>query len=361
VLYAKGTVNVPAPVGQNTALGITFTHRLARVGVEINTMGMFADIENLGVTVSGLAAKTATINLRTGALSNLVAYEPTLDFTSFENVEEPYADAKIGYVYTAEVGTSNVVVTLNKLQLKIDDGSSRSFDQLLTATPSTFTFNSLPRRLGASFTARVNMIESPLTLGSVRWARQNLYYIDGHNPYRFQHTSRHSNDRNSYFSFRGLTPENYSTSSSDPCTEVYPRNTWRQPTVNELTALSNANPSFAAEPDGKRYFQYAASGTAGPYGSNTLRFNMNGQGAYASLVSGLINLNYNGTYGNTASYWSYNAAVDVPLLGTLVGAYSIENASGNSLIVGTNLLNIRLLGGLSVIESDFKNVRCVRQ
>ena len=360
VLYATGTVDVPAAIGENTALGITFNHSLARVGVEINTMGMFADMENLGVTVSGLTAKTATINLKTGALSNPVTYEPALDFASFGNVEEPYADAKIAYIYTAEVGTSNVVVTLNKLQLKIDDGTSRSFDQLLSATPSTFTFNSVPRQLGASFTARVNMIESPLTLGNVRWARQNLYYVNGHNPYRFQHTYAHTNARNTYFSFRGLVPESFGT-NSDPCAQVYPSGTWRQPTVSEISVLANAAATYG-DANGLGYFEYTAAGTAAPYPGNNLRLNMNGRGNTVSVVENLVKIDLGSTYGTAANYWSSSALLDVgPLL--VAGARSFDGTrvgNNNVLALGENVLNIGLLS-IGVLESDFRNVRCVRR
>jgi hypothetical protein len=369
VLYASGTVTVPdANAGTNTALGIVFKHSLARVGVEINTMGMFADMSKVGITVSGISVKTATLALKTGALSNLVDGTQTVDYSSFKNVDPAYADAKVAYIYTADAQTtSSMTVSVNALELKIDDGSTRVFSALAT-TPSVFTFNNFPRKVGATYTARMNMIESPLTRGNIKWARQNLYYVGGHNPYRFHHTYAHVSNRNSFFSFGATLPQTYGR-NGDPCDLVYPGGVWRRPTSNELAVLTgNAglNATYGVV-DGKGYFEYTAAGTAAPYPGNSLRFNMNGEGVNIGLVENLINVDLGNTYGVQASYWSSSELASVPLLGVGLGANSLEGVRTTPILGSTftnvniapNLLNIDLLD-LGVAKTSFKNIRCVR-
>lgn len=370
VLYSSGTVTVPdANAGTNTALGIVFKHSLARVGVEINTMGMFADMSKVGIKVSGIAVKTGTLALKTGVLSNLVDTAQTVDYSSFKNVDPAFADAKIAYIYTADTQTASpMTVSVNALELKIDDGSTRVFSTLPT-TPSVFTFNNFPRKIGATYTARVNMIESALTRGSVRWARQNIYYVAGHNPYRFHHTYAHVQNQNSFFSFGATLPQTYGR-SGDPCTLVYPGNVWRRPTSNELANLTgNAgiNATYGVV-DGKGYFEYNATGTAAPYPGNRLRFNMNGQSVSVSVVENLVNINLGTTHGVQASYWSSTEVLSVPLLGLGAGANSLEGVRTTPILVGStfndvtiapNLLNIDLLN-LGVAKTTFKNIRCVR-
>src|SRR5690606_7833297 len=56
VLYASGSLSIPesAP-DDNIPLGIVFKHSFARVTIELNTMGMFADMISAEVNVTGNA------------------------------------------------------------------------------------------------------------------------------------------------------------------------------------------------------------------------------------------------------------------------------------------------------------------
>ncbi|WP_219226473.1 fimbrillin family protein [Pedobacter antarcticus] len=367
-LYASGSITIPAngPDG-NSPLGITFKHSLARIAVELNTMGMFADINTAAVAVSGIVVKTGTINLKTGALSNLVNYTQTVNYASFSDVLAPYHDAKVAYIYTADAVTpAALTVTLTNLALDIDNGTVRSFATLLGTTPSVFTFNVTPQ-LGKSYRALVNLVESPLTLAGVRWARANLYNPGGHNPYRFHHTYAATNQRNSYFSFKGIVSADYGT-NGDPCSLVYPAGIWRQASEPDFRTLVGGALGIGAQPltpgtaGGIRYLEYNNStGTVAPYPSNKLHFNYNGEGVGLALVAGIIQLNFNGTYGASAQVWTGTAGID--LLGLIgVGAWDY---SGNTGILGTSgalgvsLLNVSAIG-LDVIKTNFKNVRCVR-
>lgn len=368
VLYASGEVIIPAegPDG-NTALGVTFKHKLARIGVELNTKGMFADINTAAITVTGLVVKTGTLNLKTGALTNLVDVPQTIDYSSFADVEAPYHDAKIAYVYTADGTTAaTLTVSLTNLALNLDDNVTvRKFDALAT-TPSVFTFNVTPQ-LGSSYRALVNLVESPLSFGGVRWSRANLYNPGGHNPYRFFHTTKHTNQRNSYFSFRGVSSNDFGV-NGDPCAQVYPTGVWRQATeadyrtlVGGLLGIPLAQPVTYGTVGSLGYFEYNTTGTIAPYGSNKLRFNFNGEGIALSLVEGIVQLNFGTTYGETGQIWTASAGLDLLGLGGLGAWHYQGNRSilGNNSSLGAALLNVSAIG-IDVIKTNFKNVRCVR-
>lgn len=368
VLYASGQFSIDANANDdNIALGIVFEHVFARVAIELNTMGMFADMVSATVEVSGNDSKTGTLDLLTGAVSGLTNSTQTLDFSSFADVEPPYKDRKVAYFYTAaEDQLDDLTVTLKGLELAIDDGSTRSFSNLATS-PSVFTFDITPQR-GSTYTIRVDLVESPLSFDGVQWARQNLYYTGGHNPYRFHHTYAHTNDRNSYFSFKALTPDNFGV-NSDPCAEVYPAGTWRQASSEDFQTLTGnflgiggENASEGTE-NGMGYFEYdVTTGTEAPYPSNNLRFNFNGSGVALGLVNGLIELDLGNTYGSTVRLWTGSTGVNV--LG-LIGLGAIHYGTSGLLTgnqndeLGAALLNVSAIG-IDVLETEFMNVRCVR-
>ena len=357
VLYASGEISIPQNgVDGNRPLGITFKHSLARVAVELNTMGMFANMVSAGVSVSGIAAKTGTINLKTGALTNLTNYTQTIDYTNFTDVNSLYQDAKVAYIYTADVAPlSNLTVTVNDLTIRLDNNTNRAFGPLLTATPSVFTFNITPQ-LGRSYRALVNLIESPLTLAGVRWARTNIYFQGGHNPYRFNHTYTPTTNANSYFAYRALTPAN--TAKGDPCAVVYPAGIWRQATFEDFNALTRiGGPAYTYGTEGgSGYMEYRTSiGTATPYPGKDLRFVMNGEANTVRLLSGVVELQFSNTT-TRSEVWTSS-----PLLGLgaiNVGAYFYSGASFAD-NTANSLLNVDLVG-LNVAGVNLKNVRCVR-
>jgi len=371
VLYAKGSITLSdEKAGSNNTLGIIFKHRLARVGIEVNTMGMFADMSSLGVSVTGLSVRTGTLNLRTGALSNLNTVTQTINQNNFVDAEPPYKDRKIAYFYTADSVTrlNALQVSVNALALTLDNGSTRTFSQLVTA-PSRFTFDVTPR-IGASYNALINLIESPVTFGSVSWARANLYYHSApRNRYRFSHTNAPTRDRNTYFSYGSVNPENYGY-NSDPCLLVYPQGVWRMPTQNEFVTLTGIlgirPPSEYGVVNGAGYIEYRnTTGTSAPYPSNYLRFNMNGQGNTVSVLNDVVTIDATSTYGTSANYWSSTNLLDLGIINA--GAYffrgtreSLLGSPYNLTNTDQELLNIGLLGSVNVAKTNFKNIRCVR-
>lgn len=361
ILYTSGEVSVPTGGSSvNVPINIMFNHKFARLGIELNTQGMFANMTGAKVAVAGI--KTASIDVANGALSDLVAADHEIPFVDFKDINALYQDAKIAYTYTADPAavTGGIKVNVSNLALKIDDNSTRQF----SATPVNFSFNITPV-LGNSHRLLVNLIESPLTVEGTRWARQNIYYQAGHNPYRFHHTYAHSNARNTYFSFKGLVPDQFGV-NSDPCAQVYPTGVWRQASESDFRKLTGllgigGKQTTYGSVNNRGYFEYDASGTAAPYPSNKLHFNFNGGSDSFAFVNGILQINL-ANYGNRAELWTGTSGVN---LGGLFGfgawyyhadrgAFNIHNDD-----LTASLLNVSVIG-VDLVETQLKNVRCVR-
>lgn len=366
LLYASGTITVDinAPDG-NEPLGIVFEHKFSRIGLELNTMGMFADMNSVGVVVNGATGTTGTFDLVSNSFTSSSSDPITVDFSNFENVDPLYGDRKIAYIYSSVETSTNLSVSINALDIQLDNGANRVFTNLATS-PVTFDFVLTPQ-LGATYTARMNFVESPLTLDGVQWARQNLYYVGGHNPYRFHHTYAHTQQVNSFFSFRGMLPQNYGSDANDgdPCALVYPEGVWRQAEADDFESLTGDGAILFPTPGqtatygtegGLGYLEYQdATGVGAPYPSNNLRFNMNGGALSLGLVDGLVQLDLV-SYGDEALVWSHDPAVDLGI--AWIGAYAYEGLQSDQTTV-VDAVQVGLLG-IGVVESSFKNVRCVR-
>ncbi|WP_333888747.1 hypothetical protein [Sphingobacterium siyangense] len=370
VLYANGDVTIAD--GNSSNISITFKRKYSRLGIELNTMGMFANMENANVVVSGLSVTKATIKMFDGGLKDFVSDPQTINYASFTNVDPSYSDAKIAYIYTANNAQSEVKVAVSNLTIRLDDGNPRNFTQT-----ANFTFPITPV-MGKSYRLLTNLIESPLTIErtatlsgtkyTTQWARQNVYYQAGHNPYRFHHTYKKSADRNSFFSFGSNNPLK-AGKDGDPCANVYPAGVWKSPTAQDYYMLVGGGlvPNFSAlSPTyNTDYTEYTSStGTEGPYPSKNLRFYDNGQYINLGLVEDLINVQLGST--GRGHYWTGSAGID--LLGLLsLGAISYETASTGGLFnapINRTILNIgdiQLLSALDVVKSNLKNVRCVRK
>lgn len=359
ILYSTGTISTGNPAG--TAINISFNRKFARLGIELNTMGMFANMETANVSVSGLSVQTATIDLADGSLKTFVDYPQTINFSSFTDINAAYQDAKIAYIYTANDSKSDIKVAVAGLKIKLDDNSSREF-----TTTANFPFTTVTPVMGQSHRLLVNLIESPLTIENTKWARQNLYYTPGHNGYRFHHTYAHSQARNTYFSFKGTVPDQFGA-NGEPCGSVYPAGVWRTASEGDyrtLTGLLNIGGKTATygTVGGNGYSEFTATGTAAPYPSNKLRFNYNGGSTAVGLVNGLVNITL-GNFGTQSQYWTATSALGIPGLAGL-GAWYYH---GQKTLIGNNVnddLSANLLTasviGIDVLETQMKNIRCVR-
>lgn len=415
ILYTSGDITIPSTPGADVALAITFKHKFSRIAIELNSMGVFGNMNSGNVSVSGLALKTGAIDVKTGAITpKSTTFTPTINWASFTNVDAAYSDAKIAYVYTAGTDAlSNIEVSAANLAITHSDGVDRTFG---ASAAIKVPFNLTPV-LGQSHRLLANIVESPLTAqgSTVKWARSNLYHVAGHNPYRFFAENKQRADANSFFAYGATTPAKFIQSSErgDPCALVYPANLWRQSNHNDFVALTTGNDllngllsslgslNVALLPDapagstpGKTgaAFNYAGYTTTTGGGSaafddasNNLRFYYNGQLARlnaldpdfltlnATLVQGLLG----GSYGKQAALW----ASDAP--GNILGLIELGTWG---YMASTEKLGVRVAGitvavpnseyvkakgsaellsqvsalGLQVLSSSLKNVRCVR-
>ena len=220
----------------------------------------------------------------------------------------------------------------------------------------------------------IDLIESAITVGGVRWARANLYYSGptAHNPYRFHHLNTQTNAENSFWGWRSLTPDGR-VGTGDPCLLVYPAGTWKTPNPTEITTgLLNQSASYPMT--STRNINFAGTGTASPYpNGSTLTFPLNGYGTGIKIL-GFINLPLFGfsvaDAGKRVQIWSNDPTINVlNLVGVGANFYSGKNGKFGLLGGGpeeqvqnmeTSLLgNVNLLG-IELINSGYKNVRCVR-
>lgn len=356
LLYASGSIEIPAQAPDNiVSLGIVFEHKYARIALELNSMGMFGDMNNVGLSISGVSGARSRINLRDGSLSNISSDPITIGFDDFVNVDPLYADRKIAYIYTAVEAPIDIDVSINALNIQLVNGENRIFSNLVEA-PAVFEFSFTPQ-IGASYTATMNFIESFLVVNTTRFARTNLYYHGGHNPYRFLPTNEHTNMRNTYFAFRGVLPGEYGNSltSGDPCALVYPEGIWRTPGFNQFAMITPIFPTetFKIE-NGLGYVEYEdTEGAGAPYPSDKLRFNMNGYGTVTNdAVNGEIEINLNATYGNTTNLWTTSSD---GFNGLGVFYYQAMPTSGDE--TKKELIDYQ---GTGYVQTTFKNIRCVR-
>lgn len=283
VLYTSGEFTVPNTENAQVELPITFNHKFARIAIEINTMGMFANMTAMTAAVKfgNNTSQTITngaIDIKTGRLiqADLNQTLSTLQAREFSDIESDYQDRKTAYFYIPVLDVNqnlSAAVQINGLSIMLDDGTMRSFDTNLQATPFNFEQDISVIEPGKSYHFLFNMMESALTVNGIQWARQNLYlHNDAHNPYRFLH-SYQSTAISAGWSAEVLMNQ------GDPCLKVYPEGSWRMPTVQETrTSIApSGNGSFAVLTDnqsGVKYYDFNATGTASPYPGNKLRFNI---------------------------------------------------------------------------------------
>lgn len=280
VLYKKGTINL----SNNSSLEVMFDRAMARVGIEINTIGIFGTINNtpqVAVTTSGL--KSGALNILTGeVIPNTEASSPTLTFEDFSPIDGS-ADAVEAYLYTAPSSQQNIIVNVKNLQIKHYDnvGGEVYRTYFNTENGTTFTLNITPEK-GKSQKAILNLVESPIITEfdgqRVEWARSNLYYRGDEDirSYAFYSRNQLSSRADGYFSFGGTKPLEFANGpEEDPCELVYPNGLWRTPTYDDFNGLVTEDPLKLTE----------LTDQLGPLGTIV---NASGLGGLLNLVTGLL-------------------------------------------------------------------------
>src|SRR5690606_386980 len=239
VLLASGTVNL----AENPNIEILFDHALARIGIELNTIGVFGNMTGAAsVSVTGASLATGTLDVLTGEITAGDTYEPTLTYEDFVNVDPEYGDVKIAYLYTAAENDQFLTINVQGLAIDhVDGGIARTYFQ----DGATFETNVTPVA-GMNHRVALNVVESALTTNyngnTVQWGRSNLYYRGdngGDRNYAFYSENKQTARADGFFGFGGTIAGQFATSETqgDPCALVYPAGLWRQPTKADFNGL----------------------------------------------------------------------------------------------------------------------------
>ncbi|PRD52034.1 hypothetical protein [Sphingobacterium gobiense] len=413
VLYASGEFEVANSDGDVVVpLSITFDHKLSRVAIELNTMGMFAPINSANVTVKGLNLIPDAINITTGEFVGDTEQNVTISFNDFQPLNAE-GDRLIYNGYYGGNASENITVEVSNLVIDLDESAGENATRNFGSSKLTQQFAVQP---GMNQSVVLGFVESPLTYGGVQWSRSPLYYTGNrsatsvaqlsHNPYRFYHANPALTASNpeAYFSYGGAIPGRLArqTNPQDPCALVYPAGLWKTPSSGNLSAIKSngltgllealnlnvagtldalvpvlatlaANVSGATAVTGPNAQQFTPSAGVNPaYAAtpraNTLRFNYNGMMKEVSAVEGLVELSLGNTAGRYAAFWTNDRALGLPLDIANLGVMHYLGHTHSGVLVlnpgpkayqATNLLSVDLVG-IDVLKSSLMNVRCVR-
>lgn len=249
VLYASGTITTVA--GSNF-LGIVFKRKTANIQAKVNVRGMFATI-NDGTMVSlgdgssqGNALMTmGDLDARTGNFSNVSTVNASVlgSAMKVDNATEGSA-VKIANFYTlntAAIAASTLKVKFSPLKIRLDDARERTFTTL-----SYTVANSVTPAIGARHVASLRLIESPVLVKGVYWARTNLIYNASKlDKYRLKSmpggTNVDTKDQD-FWNFMSETPTS-PASNVDACALLYPAGTWKMPDLATWQSMG--------QPDGR--------------------------------------------------------------------------------------------------------------
>lgn len=371
LLYASGKITIADGVSNN--LEVLFKRKTAQIQVKIDVRGMFGKInEKSSVSVVKSSSDSATViqvgdfNIKTGAFSNVSSVTAPVMGTDMVDVPNtPEGTVKYAHfhtVSTAPVDAGKLKIKLNSLKINLDNNAVRSFDGMTLTMSKSYV-----PTIGGRYEANINLVESPLYIKGIKWARTNLVYNgDLVDKYRFDHTpgvgSIYKPDR-SFWNWRSLTPIG-APGKGDPCTKVYPEGTWRMPTANEWRAI------------GKFDAEHFDSG-----GFKLISFGYEDVFAGVEWYADKINPNYDlnsllisfGGYRDPETGEVVNSSWNSKLIGFSLfgggeGHYWTADATDSRdayAMVGSWSTTLIFFGGTSteikpMWKTDGKNIRCVR-
>lgn len=364
LLYASGTVIVSGAGTVNKPLNITFAHKTGQVVVEFDARGMFTDnLKAISMTFGPNQLFTSDLNIKSGAMSTPVAYSPAaIDISTFVNVEPSFSDRKKAYFYTSKTGNiTDMKVNLHSFTIVLEDVTDRNF----TGVNREFKFASVPAAAAKSYTAKIDLIESPVivtatSLATVKWGRANLFYKgDGQrNPYRFriQNSGVHNSTSADFFRYLDSKPGNAAIpifgsvlnnrDGIDPCGLVYPAGIWRTPTRAEYDNLNNMTTGRTFVAADHVEYTGLASNVGAPYLNKNLRLERNGW--HQKDFSGIFYIPFV-TAPREGYYWSSTANYLFNIAGT-------TSANGNTDVKQTREWPTSFL----YTGHNWASVRCVR-
>ncbi len=297
LLYASGEVTIgTSPQGEQLTqpLPITFEHKMSKISLAINARGMNATINNIAVVMrTPVSFNQGILDLKTGAMqANGSVNYATGDPITFQN-SAVYGNAvKEAFFYTTQsTGALNVNLKHNVIDVSIEGVSESLIGSGQTVT-TDFVATPAP---GKNTNLNVNLYKIGGTIGGVTWATGNLYYENGQQKIRPSDITRWRGAAyagTDYWRGRALTPDGTSD-QIDPCTKVFPENTWRLPTAGEFQILVNKKNDPQTQYDGN-----GTNNSVSFAADNGKRVNFNPDGRRAASMPAIpsIGENVNGYY-----------------------------------------------------------------
>ncbi|TDS08901.1 hypothetical protein [Sphingobacterium paludis] len=241
VLLSSGTINTV--FGENL-LNITFQRKTARYEVVLDASGMFGGIDvsttirNVVNTSGAGVLKYGDLNIFTGNYSNIKNYDLT-GVLPTSTSPQTWTYNLYSVDNTTNLGANTLA--LQSAKIRINKSSAFSSEATVDFPASTLPFSHVAFKstIGSSYKLSIQMIESPVTVAGVRWARTNVVFLLSGSRLKAnpESSSEYPNAGAAAFStvFSISNP-----SGSDPCLGLVPKGTWRLPTVNEVTLLTQA-------------------------------------------------------------------------------------------------------------------------
>ncbi|TDS08931.1 hypothetical protein [Sphingobacterium paludis] len=240
VLLGSGTINTV--FGENL-LNITFQRKTSRYEVVLDASGMFGGIDasttirNV-VNASGAGVlKYGDLNIFTGNYSNIKNYDLTGVLPTTTS-----ARTWTYNLYSVDNSTNLAAnaLALQSGNIRINKSSGFSSEATVDFPASTLPFSHVAFKstIGSSYKLSIQMIESPVTVAGVRWARTNLVFSSPRS--LMANPESPSNRPNTGAAAFTTVFQVGNPSGSDPCLGLAPQGTWRLPTVNEVTLLTEA-------------------------------------------------------------------------------------------------------------------------
>jgi hypothetical protein len=269
VLYAKGTIT--PTFGKDNRIGILFQHLNVAYSINLDARGAFATINGstqIAFPGADNMIYSGDLNIVSGTYVNETAI-PASSLTSSmttiatsENTGLPIVKNAVFYSSRGKNFNSNEFsVKFNQLSLTLnDDNSTVSFTDRLFPFAQTFNTST-----GNLYTINVKLQQGGgIDDGFIIWAPTNLVFDptkQGFEQYRFRKNNAYSiPSNNEYWNWQAIMPDNF-PGINDPCTYVYPTNTWRMPTAMEFARLSTPDTRvWESRQTGGVFFSWMASG-----------------------------------------------------------------------------------------------------
>ncbi|WP_337084503.1 hypothetical protein [Elizabethkingia anophelis] len=297
LLYASGEVTIgTSPQGQMLTqnLPITFEHKMSKISLAINARGMNATIkDNIVVAMqTPVSFSQGNLNLKTGVMQANGSVNYAIgDPITFQNSTDYGNAIKEAFFYTIQsTGALSLSFKHNTIDVKYSDNTEESLIAPSTSLTSNFSVTPVP---GKNTNLNIILYKIGGTIDGVTWASGNLGYENGQPVIRPSDLMRATDPFYTFtdYWFGRASAPGGTADQVDPCTKVFPENTWRLPTRAEFQILVNKKNDPSTQYDGNGIV-YSVSFLA----DGGKRVNFNPDGRRTMSGENIINPGTNGFY-----------------------------------------------------------------